>query len=105
LYHCDVSILPSHQENFGISVVESLACGRPVLISDQVNIWREIKSAEAALVQPDTPAGTAELLAAWLRLSPADKSAMAARAKPCFEKYFSLSSATQNLIASLERFP
>ena len=35
-------VLPSHQENFGIVVAEALACGTPVLISDQVNIWREI---------------------------------------------------------------
>ncbi len=35
-------VLPSHQENFGIAVVEALACGRPVLISNKVNIWREI---------------------------------------------------------------
>ncbi len=38
----DAFILPSHQENFGISVVEALACGVPALISDKVNIWREI---------------------------------------------------------------
>jgi glycosyltransferase involved in cell wall biosynthesis len=30
----EVFILPSHQENFGIAVVEALACGKPVLISD-----------------------------------------------------------------------
>jgi len=36
---CEAFILPSHQENFGIAVVESLAAGRPGLISNQVNIW------------------------------------------------------------------
>ncbi|HYJ06292.1 MAG TPA: glycosyltransferase, partial [Chthoniobacterales bacterium] len=40
-------ILPSHQENFGIAVVEALACATPVLISNQVNIWREIEADRA----------------------------------------------------------
>ena len=38
LASADLFILPSHQENFGIAVVESLAAGTPVLISDHVNI-------------------------------------------------------------------
>jgi glycosyltransferase involved in cell wall biosynthesis len=43
LYHATEFVLPSHQENVGIAVVESEACGMPMLISDQINIWREIK--------------------------------------------------------------
>ncbi len=46
-------LLPSHQENFGVSVVEALASGCPVLISDKVNIWREISSDQAGLVEND----------------------------------------------------
>lgn len=59
-------ILPSHQENFGLAVVEALACGTPVLLSDQVNIWREATAAEAGLSAPDTIDGTSRLVRGWL---------------------------------------
>jgi glycosyltransferase involved in cell wall biosynthesis len=62
LYGCEAFVLPSHQENFGIAVVEALACGKPVLISDQVNIWREIVEDRAGLVEGDTEEGVEKLL-------------------------------------------
>jgi len=46
----ELFVLPSHAENFGIAVVEAMAQGRPVVISDRVNIWREIADAKAGLV-------------------------------------------------------
>lgn len=55
-------ILPSHQENFGIAVVEALGCGKPVLISNKVNIWREIDSDNAGWVADDTYEGCLSLL-------------------------------------------
>lgn len=48
----DLFVLPSYQENFGIAVVEALAAGTPVVISDQVAIWRELKAAGVAGVVP-----------------------------------------------------
>ncbi len=101
LYNCEASVLPSHQENYGISVVETLACGRPVLISNQVNIWREIKDTGAALVADCSIAGTKQLFENWLNLTAQAKSDMSAQAKPCFRKCFSVESATRNLISTL----
>lgn len=101
LYHCEASVLPSHQENYGVAVVETLACGRPVLISNQVNIWREIEQSKAALVRPDTVVGTTQLLEDWAGLSEDEKSAMAAGAKPCFQRHFSLENATRRLISAI----
>lgn len=43
-YGCEAYLLPSHQENFGIAIVEAMACKKPVLITKNINIWREIES-------------------------------------------------------------
>jgi glycosyltransferase involved in cell wall biosynthesis len=48
----DVFLLPSQSENFGIAVVEAAACGIPVVISDQVNLWRDFEDAKAGLTAP-----------------------------------------------------
>jgi len=39
----DIVVLPSFHENFGIAAVEGMACGKPVLISDQIDICSEVK--------------------------------------------------------------
>jgi glycosyltransferase involved in cell wall biosynthesis len=81
-------VLPSHQENFGIAVAESLAAGRPVLISNEVNIWREIQADGVGLVEPDTLEGTEKLLQGWLALSEAERAAMASRCYDAFRRRY-----------------
>lgn len=90
-------ILPSHQENFGVAVVEALACGVPVLISNRVNIWREITTAGAGLSANDDDDGCATLLKSWLALSDDSRRRMAEAAEPCFARHFSMQSAAARL--------
>jgi glycosyltransferase involved in cell wall biosynthesis len=87
---CDALVLPSHQENFGVSVAEALLAGRPVLLSYPVNIWPEIENDGVGLADDDTLEGTVRLLQRWFSLTAAEQAAMAARAQPCFAARFSL---------------
>jgi glycosyltransferase involved in cell wall biosynthesis len=85
MYSADVFILPSHQENFGISVAEALACGQAVLISDKINIHAEIRDDGAALVESDTLEGTEHLIQRWLCLSEDERGRMRKAARRSFE--------------------
>jgi glycosyltransferase involved in cell wall biosynthesis len=66
LVDSDLFALPSYQENFGIAVVESLAAGVPVIISDQVNIHREIAESGGGAVVPTRIEPLVAELARWL---------------------------------------
>jgi len=100
-YGCDAFILPSHQENFGIAVVEALACGKPVLISNQINIWREIIEAGGGIVEDDTLVGTQKLLMKWLQLTNEKKMEMGERAKESFRKNFSITASSKRFFEML----
>lgn len=103
VYSSEVFMLPSHQENFGIAVVEALACGVPVLISDKVNIWREIQYDGAGLVAADDSQSTTELLMKWLAMSYDEQQTMRQKAKNCFLKRFEISKAAQSLLDILAK--
>ena len=99
---CDAFVLPSHQENFGISVVEALAVGRPVLISNQVNIWQEIQDDGVGLVEDDTLEGTTRMLRRWFELAAPEREAMAARTRRCFSERFTIRRTAEAILESFE---
>lgn len=100
-YGCEAFVLPSHQENFGIAIVEALACGKPVLISDQVNIWKEIAAAAAGIIAEDTVEGTQKLLATWEELSSEEKASMGQRARQAYLNSFAVQPVAQQLLKTI----
>jgi glycosyltransferase involved in cell wall biosynthesis len=97
----DAFVLTSHSENFGIVIAEALACGLPVLISDKVNIWREIERCGAGLVEGDTVAGATSLLDRWMNLSDSDRAEARRRAQACFLENFEARSAALGFVESV----
>lgn len=85
-------ILPSHQESFGVAVGEALGCSTPVLITDKVNVWREIAATGAGFVETDSQAGIETLLRSYLALDPPGRDRMRAAARACFAEYFDVAS-------------
>jgi glycosyltransferase involved in cell wall biosynthesis len=97
----EVFILPSHQENFGVAAVEALSVGVPLLVSDKVNIWREIQADRAGIIAADNLQGTCESLQAFAEMSEEKKEAMRRRARICFEQRFEIKKAADSLRAVL----
>lgn len=101
-YAADAFVLPSHQENFGIAVVEALACGVPALISDKVNIWREVAGDGAGFVAPDTVSGTERNLRRWFALDEQARTQMRKRAAATFRERFTVEAHARRLIEVIE---
>lgn len=94
-------ILPSHQENFGIVVAEAMACSIPVLISNKVNIWREVDREHAGLVAPDTLEGTRDLMRGFFAMSEEQRRAMGVSGREAFAKYFHIEAAARDLLRAV----
>lgn len=101
-YNCESFILPSHQENFGIAVVEALSCSKPVLISNQINIWREIENCRAGLIENDNEEGTYSLLRNWFFLEKSKKEEFNKHAKEAYEKLYTFENFSKNFVAQLK---
>jgi glycosyltransferase involved in cell wall biosynthesis len=101
IYHSEAFILPSHQENFGIAVVEAMACKKPVLISNKVNIWREILDGNGGIVENDDLEGTRSLLDQWIQLSATEKKEMGENAYTVYQNCFTAQVTSQKFVQIL----
>jgi glycosyltransferase involved in cell wall biosynthesis len=101
-YACEVFILPSHQENFGIAVAEALACGTAVLLADKVNIAPQIALDGCGLMEPDTQSGTDALLRKWISMPGEERCAMQRQALLTFRERYDMEENAATIIRLFE---
>lgn len=99
----DAFVLPSHSENFGVAVAEALACNLPVLITDKINIWREVAAGGGGLVAHDDVDDFARIIRRFIEMSKEEKEQMAARARNVFVKHFDVKVVAANLLEFITR--
>ena len=75
------SVLPTSQENFGFVLFESLACGTPLVTTDLVDTWRELKEHGGAFIASQNPETVAREVLRVLSLSEAERFALSERAR------------------------
>ena len=97
LADADLFVLPSYSENFGIAVAESLACGVPVVISDQIGIHHEISGSGAGVFVPCAPEPIAKAISLVLA-DPTLRARMGVAARQCAREQFSLNVMTQKIL-------
>jgi glycosyltransferase involved in cell wall biosynthesis len=96
-------VLPSHQENFGIVVAEAMALSKPVLITNKVNIWREIEADQAGLVVNDDVEAIATGLCQLCNLSTQQRESIGRNARNSFIKRYDFEKNAMQLLQLLER--
>jgi glycosyltransferase involved in cell wall biosynthesis len=96
-------VLSSHGENFGVALVESLRCSRPVFTTFKVNIYKDILESGAGLISNDNSNDFVKILNKFDKLNSYNRKRLSINAYNCFKKNFDLSKGNDPLIKLLKK--
>jgi glycosyltransferase involved in cell wall biosynthesis len=96
----DIFVLPSHQENFGLVVPEALSMSLPVVITDKVNIHKDVTKYSSGIVTKDN---SDDFIRGYRRLLGICQEGCRVRdsAVKCFDGCYSQSTAAEKLLTVL----
>jgi glycosyltransferase involved in cell wall biosynthesis len=93
----DAFCLWTHQENFGIVLIEAMSSSTPVLTTNKTNIWDRLEVSGGAIIGEDTPSSAIDVLNNFLSLSPKEKLALGQNARRGYEQTFTVKAAGRAL--------
>jgi glycosyltransferase involved in cell wall biosynthesis len=96
-----VFVLPSWHENFGLSVVEAMAAGCPVVISNQMDLAPDILREGAGLVVAPTVDAIADAMV-WMLTNEPVRQSMASRGRRLVMERFTWENCAQELSLAFE---
>ncbi len=77
----DLFVLPTSQENFGLVLIEALACGTPIVTTKGVDIWRDVEASGSGMICDQAPQVLADTISTILS-NDSLRMGMAAKARP-----------------------
>lgn len=84
------TILPSHGENFGVSIAESLLAGTPVICSNKVGTSKQIKESNAGIIVKNNKLSLYQGIMKFINLSQKQKEKLSKNSITCFNKNFNI---------------
>lgn len=96
LRRCSLLVSPSYLESFGMAIVEAMAAGIPVVVTDRVNIARDIAAADAGVVTACSGEAVAQAVAALLQ-DPGRAAAMGSRGREFARNSYALESTARKM--------
>ncbi|MFC4233187.1 glycosyltransferase [Parasediminibacterium paludis] len=103
LYGAALFVLPSHQENFGIAIVEAMACNTPVLITKRVNIWQEIAQGKGGIITEDNIPSLIDGFKQWMGMNQEAQQLMGAKAYTTFYSHFTAEATSKKFTEVISR--
>ncbi len=79
--NADAFVLPTSQENFGLVLIEALACGTPVVTTRGTDIWRDVERSGGATIVNQASNEIADAVQRMIE-DPAQQRAMGSAARP-----------------------
>ena len=90
-------VLSSHGENFGVSIVESLSCSKPVLTTNKVNIYKKIIKYKSGYISKDNVDSFFSILKKFHNLNKKQLIKLSKNSLKCFNDNFNLETNKKSL--------
>jgi len=98
---CDVYVLPAVDEPFGMTVLEAMSLGKPVVVTESCGLAPAVRRHEAGLVSRDDPDSLAEAIAELLA-DPAKRVLMGEQGRRAVKTEFGMSAVATRLYTTYQ---